>query len=70
MEISGPITPSRPYPSGTITPASLDIFSVTHSRSYNGTLAIATPTVGTLYSTDSVTGLVRHIRSKDVLGAR
>ena len=55
---------------GTITPAALDISAVTDSRQYDGTTASSgTPTVGTLYSTDTVTGLVQAFASRHVLGA-
>ena len=54
---------------GTITPAALDISAVTDSKTYNGTTASSgTPTVGTLYSTDTVTGLVQAFASRHVLG--
>ena len=54
---------------GTITPAALDITAVTDSKIYDGTTASSgTPTVGTLYSTDTVTGLVQAFASRHVLG--
>ena len=55
---------------GTITPASLIISAVTASKTYDGTTSsTATPTVGTLYGDDSVTGLAQAYESKNVLGA-
>jgi len=56
--------------SGTITPASLTLTASSDSRVYNGTTSSSgTPTVGTLYSTDSVTGLTQTFGSKNVLGS-
>ena len=54
---------------GTITPAALTISAVSDTKVYNGTLTSSeTPAVGTLYGTDTVTGLVQAFQSKDVLG--
>ena len=54
---------------GTITPASLIISAVTASKTYDGTTSsTATPTVGTVYGDDSVTGLAQAYESKNVLG--
>src|SRR6185312_15901093 len=54
---------------GTITPASLTLSAVTDSKVYDGTTSSSqTPTVGTLYGSDSVTGLAQAFASKDVLG--
>ncbi len=56
--------------SGTITPAPLTISAVTDSKTYDGTTdSTATPTVGTLYGSDTVSGLTQAFASKDVLGA-
>jgi hypothetical protein len=56
---------------GTITPAALTIDAVTDSKTYSGTTADrATPVVvGTLYGTDTVSGLAQAFMSKDVEGA-
>ena len=55
---------------GTITPAALTISAVSDTKVYDGTLTSSeTPAVGTLYGTDTVTGLVQAFESKDVLGA-
>ena len=54
---------------GTITPAALTISAVSDTKGYDGTLTSSeTPAVGTLYGTDTVTGLVQAFQSKDVLG--
>ncbi len=54
---------------GTITPASLLISAVTAGKTYDGTTSsTATPTVGTLYGGDTVTGLAQAYESKNVLG--
>ena len=54
---------------GTITPAALTISAVSDTKVYDGTLTSSeTPAVGTLYGTDTVTGLVQAFQSKDVLG--
>src|SRR5258708_30623 len=56
--------------SGTISPAALDVRAVSDSRVYDGTTASSkTPSVGTLYSADTVTGGTQAFGSKDVLGA-
>ena len=56
--------------SGTITPAPLTISAATDSKTYDGTSdSTATPTVGTLYGSDTVRGLTQAFASKDVLGA-
>jgi hypothetical protein len=57
--------------SGTITPAPLAILATTDSKQYDGTTTSAqTPTVsGTLYSTDTVTGLSQAFTSRHVLGS-
>jgi hypothetical protein len=56
--------------SGSITPAALTMTAVTDSKSYDGTTSSSqTPTVGTLYDGDSVTGLAQAFASKNVLGA-
>jgi hypothetical protein len=57
--------------SGTITPATLDIYATSDSRQYNGTSASSqTPTVGMgqLFSPDTVTGVTQAFQSKNVLG--
>jgi hypothetical protein len=55
---------------GTITAAALTITAASDSKTYDGTTSSsATPTFGTLYSTDSVTGLSQAFGVKDVLGA-
>src|SRR5205807_1740810 len=60
----------------TITPAALGIYAASNSRTYDGTThSSAVPTyqvsgepVGTLYSTDTLTGLTQAFAFKDVLG--
>jgi filamentous hemagglutinin family protein len=53
----------------TITPANLAINAVTDSKIYDGTATSAgVVSVGTLYSTDTVTGATQAFGSKDVLG--
>jgi hypothetical protein len=55
--------------SGTITPAPLAITAASASKPYDGTTSSSqTPTVGTLYNSDTVTGLSQAYASKDVLG--
>ena len=52
-----------------ITPAPLAITAVTATKTYDGTtVSSATPTVGTLYGTDSVTGVTQAFASANVLG--
>ena len=54
---------------GTITPASLSIFAVSNTKTYDATTtAAATPTVNGLLGGDTVTGLKEAYASKDVLG--
>ena len=51
--------------SGTITPRGLDINAVSDTKVYDGTHdSSQTPTVGTLYSTDTVTGLSQAFVSR------
>jgi predicted outer membrane repeat protein len=55
---------------GTITPAALFIAATSDSKVYDGTTASSkTPTYGTLYGSDTVTGLTQAFTSKNVLGA-
>ena len=55
---------------GTITPAALTITAVSDARVYDGTtVSSKTPTAGTLYGGDTVTGLIQAFQSKDVLEA-
>src|SRR5439155_791214 len=55
---------------GTITARDLDINAVADSKVYDGTTASSqTPTVGTLYNSDTVTGLSQAFTSRHVLGA-
>ena len=55
---------------GTITPASLTITASSDSRVYNGTTSsTGSPTTGTLYGSDTVTGLSQAFGSKNVLGS-
>ena len=55
---------------GTITPAALAVNAVTDSKTYNGSTASSgAVSVGTLYSTDTVTGTSQAFTSKDVKGA-
>src|SRR5258708_9745369 len=54
---------------GTISPAALGITAVSDSRVYDGTTASSkTPSVGTLYSADTVTGRTQAFASRHVLG--
>jgi hypothetical protein len=56
--------------SGTITAALLIITATSDTKVYDGTTASSkTPTYGTLYGSDTVTGLAQAFASKDVLGA-
>jgi hypothetical protein len=63
--------------SGTINPATLDVYATTDSKTYDGaTTSAAAPTfqvankpLDTLYSSDALTGLVQAFASKHVLGA-
>jgi hypothetical protein len=60
------------YLPGTLTigKAALTIAAVTDSKTYDGTTASsATPVVGTLFGSDTVTGLTEVFGSKDVLGS-
>ncbi len=61
-------TVSTQSASGTITPAPLTISAVSDSKTYDGTTSSLTPIVGTLFGTDTVTGLSQAFSSKDVLG--
>ena len=55
---------------GTITPASLTITAASDTKVYDGTTSSSqTPTYGTLYGGDTVTGLAQAFASKNVLGA-
>ena len=54
---------------GTITPAALTITATSGTKVYDGTTSSSqTPTHGTLYSGDTVTGLTQAFTSKNVLG--
>src|SRR5262249_60322271 len=56
--------------SGSISARDLDIDAVSDSKVYDGTTSSsATPTVGTLYNSDTVTGLVQAFDSRHT-GAR
>jgi len=56
--------------SGTITPAALAINAVSDSKTYDGsTVSTATPSVGALYGSDSVTGASQAFASRNALGA-
>src|SRR5208282_2092482 len=56
--------------SGTITPAALSITATSDTKVYDGTTSSSqTPTYGTLYDGDTVTGLTQAFTSKNVLGA-
>jgi trimeric autotransporter adhesin len=56
--------------SGTITPAALVITATSDTKVYDGTTGSSqTPTYGTLYGGDTVTGLTEAFASKNVLGA-
>ena len=67
---AGDYTLTQPTTSANITPAALTISAVSDTKVYDGTLTSSeTPAVGTLYGTDTVTGLVQAFQSKDVLGA-
>jgi predicted outer membrane repeat protein len=55
--------------SGTITPAALTITATGDAKVYDGTTTSSqTPTYGTLYGGDTVTGLTQAFDSKNVLG--
>src|SRR5207237_9734787 len=56
--------------SGTISPAPLDIYAVSGSKTYDGTTSSSgTPTLSGLQGTDTVTGKTQAFNSKNVLGA-
>jgi trimeric autotransporter adhesin len=55
---------------GTITPTALVITAISDTKVYDGTTSSSqTPTVGTLYGGDTVTGLTEAFTSKNVLGS-
>ncbi len=58
-----------PVSTGVITPAPLTITATSDFKVYDGTTSSSqTPTVGTLYDGDTVTGLTQAFASNDVLG--
>jgi len=59
-----------PESTGVITPAALTITATSDTKVYDGTTTSSkTPTHGTLYDGDTVTGLTQAFTSKNVLGA-
>ncbi len=60
---------TTPNASGTITPAALSIDATSDTKVYDGTTTSSlSPTYGTLYDGDTVTGLTQAFASKNVLG--